>query len=245
MLALLIFSAIPAYGQVTAKIIADTEVGAGDLVVLDGSHSSNAVHYIWKLINSDKRFLVFEEGEKVVTAFGTEGKYRFLLIVVGQDNNGKIDVDDTEWVITVGDGVIPHKPVTPVKPDKPNVPDDPIKPNVPNDQFDNLGQGIVNWSNQYLKSDGKDIVNRIGENYVEVAEGLENGDIFLNEVFSTVAKMNKDSYTTDGIYDQQLHDQFTLVGSRISEVYTKHKDNFDRDVMIDFLKVIGKAFRSL
>jgi len=233
---LLLFSAVPAYAQVTAKILADKQVQAGDLVVLDGSHSTNAVHYVWKLINSDKKFLVFENGTKLITAIGVPGEYRFLLIVVGQDNNNRITVADFEWTLEV----VGTKPVPTPQPTPTPQPVPVPAPVVPDDQFDNLGKSIIGWSGQYLKPNGKTIASQIGDNYLAVAKGLTEGDILLKDTFSKVAELNKPLYNT-----QEVHDQFILIGSRINEVYVAKSSTFDRDTMVEFLKVVGNSLKAI
>ena len=110
--------------QVQAVIVGPKESAAGDLIILDASQSSGAVAYRWLLVNSGKTFLPIDDGLRCVFASGAAGKYIFVLVVAGTDNNQRLVVSMAEHVVAIG--VVPDPdppgPIPPLPPD-PTVPD--------------------------------------------------------------------------------------------------------------------------
>ena len=248
---ILLFISSSLFGQTKAVINGSsddtgvTRSAVGDLVVLDAT-TSQGEEFGWYLLNSKKTFLVSESKRKIAFASGTTGSYSFVLVVTGPDNNGKQSNKILFHTVLIGEDPIPGpSPVpVPIPNPTPNPTPNPV-PNptpvvVPDDQFNNLGKSIVEWSNTYLKADGKTISSKIGDNYKKIAIDLNNGDVLLKDSFIKVAELNKSLYST-----QPVHDQYILVGSRINEVYTKLSSTFDRDVMVEFLNVIGDSFKAV
>lgn len=113
--------------QVRARVQGPQQAQVGDLVVIDGSQSE-ATEFRWLLTNSSKQFLTVDDGKRVVFATGSSGSYRFLLVVGGATEDGKLDVDFAEWTVTVSEST--PSPDEPIDPDRP----DPIEPEQPDFQ---------------------------------------------------------------------------------------------------------------
>lgn len=90
-----------AAAQVTAVIKGPDKSQPGDLVILDAG-ASNAAKLHWILVNSDKTFLPVDGGKRLVFASGTEKEYRFVLVAAGAGEDGELDVEIAEHVLTIG-----------------------------------------------------------------------------------------------------------------------------------------------
>lgn len=104
------------FGQAKAVIEGPSEIQPGDLVILK-SQGSTGKAFGWKLVNSDKTFLVFED--QCVFASGTPGDYIFVLGVLDEDAAGPSGDLAVHTLKVLGKVPVPPGPVDPVEPDDP------------------------------------------------------------------------------------------------------------------------------
>jgi hypothetical protein len=90
-----------AQAQVAAVITGPKEAEPGDLIILDATRSTGTAYH-WELINSSKTFLPVENGTKAVFAAGQPGKYLFVLIVAGADNNQRLEIKIARHEVQIG-----------------------------------------------------------------------------------------------------------------------------------------------
>lgn len=101
----------------TAVIVGPQRGNPGDLIVLDASQSRDAAGFAWVLADSDKTFLEFEGGRKVVFATGTPGRYTFVLVAANAGSDGKPLVAVARHLLTVGDPQPGPEPPRPPQPE--------------------------------------------------------------------------------------------------------------------------------
>ena len=100
--------------KLTAVIEGPASAAPGDLVVLDAGSSIGAQKFVWTLVDSDKKFLAVDNGQRVVFASGKPAVYTFLLAVAGLDAEGKADVALVRHTLVIGAPT--PKPVIPLNP---------------------------------------------------------------------------------------------------------------------------------
>ena len=106
------------WAQATAVITGPTQSAAGDLIILDATQS-RAEAFAWTLTNSQKSYLIFEDGTKLVFASGAAGQYIFCLATSQSGVDGSAaSVAIGTHTVTVGTVPTPPDP----KPDDPDPP---------------------------------------------------------------------------------------------------------------------------
>lgn len=110
----------------SARIIGPATALPGDLVVLDAS-SSDAMGFAWVLADSNKTFLPVDDGQRLVFATGSTGRYTFVLVAANADESGKPAVALAKHVVTIGADPGPGPNPDP-NPPGPEPPDPPLPP---------------------------------------------------------------------------------------------------------------------
>ena len=154
--------------QPSAVITGPKEAPVGDLVILDASQSQG-LGFLWLLVNSDKSFLPVDGGVRCVFASGSPGKFIFVLVCSGTNNNGGPAAATAKHELTVTG-------VTPVPNPNPQPKPDPIIPPT------NVRSAVILMETSDLSPDQANLLNQ-----------LRN-----QPISSKVRIYDKDATTTEG-----------------------------------------------
>lgn len=177
-----------------AVITGPTEANVGDLIILS-SKGSEGDGFIWKLVNSNKTFLAFDDGENCVFASGDRGEFIFVLAVSKSADVGTT-VDLAVQKIVVGGGN-PNPGPGPNPNPNPD-PDNPVPPSPVNPEPNLSGVSKEAFEAMKLVSADSAEINKVINNLRSVsskAAGLSWNATQINKEFSSLNRSTV--FTTD------------------------------------------------
>lgn len=202
------------FGQAKAVITGPKEASLGDLIVLDGSRSEGLA-FEWILTNSDKTYLAVDNNQKLVFASGTPGKYIFVLVVGGQDNNQKLVVNMVKHEVVIGGNV-------PVTPDVPVV--TPIT--LPPGRF-HISTDVYNWARAV---GDKTVALKLAKNFESIAAQISAGTLTdSQQIVIATSNTNKETINSNSSnYDKWKNEFFIPLNTKLnalSETSLKNADD--------------------
>ncbi len=169
--AVLLACAVARGQQPTAVITGPKEAPVGDLVILDASQSQG-LGFLWLLVNSEKSFLPVDGGIRCVFASGSPGRFLFVLVTSGTNNNGGPAAATAKHELNITGGTPPTPTPTPTPTPKPD-------PTVPPT---NARSAVILVETSDLSPDQANLLNQ-----------LRN-----QPISSKVRILDKDATTTEG-----------------------------------------------
>ena len=198
-----------------AVLIGPVTASPGDLIVLDASKSIGVTKYSWSPAGHSGGFLEVDDGERIVMAYGSPGRYTFVLACAGIVGD-TLQLDQLVHTIVVG------------KPAPPKPAPGPVPP-VPPSRF-GLTEVARKIAVEVNNPEGAAI---LANNYDAISSAISAGAYrVVDEAFEAVAEKNRESLSAE---QKNIWSNFAV------QLPEKFKELFEQKV-VHTLPQLAEAF---